>query len=57
MDCRATSRRAEPRDDPVRSATLNGTALAAGDGASTEDAGTLVLAASEPLEALLFDLG
>ncbi|MCC6409971.1 MAG: pirin family protein [Planctomycetes bacterium] len=38
-------------------ATWNGTALAAGDGASTEDTGTLVLAASEPLEALLFDLG
>jgi redox-sensitive bicupin YhaK (pirin superfamily) len=38
-------------------ATWNGTALAAGDGASTEDSGDLVLAASEPLEALLFDLG
>jgi redox-sensitive bicupin YhaK (pirin superfamily) len=36
--------------------TLNGTELATGDGASTEDAGRLTLAASEPAEALLFDL-
>lgn len=38
-------------------ARLAGTELAAGDGASTEDAGRLALTASEPLEALLFDLG
>jgi len=37
--------------------TLNGVALATGDGASTEEAGTLTLTASEPAEALLFDLG
>jgi redox-sensitive bicupin YhaK (pirin superfamily) len=33
-----------------------GTALAAGDGASTEDAGTLPLVAQDRVEALLFDL-
>jgi redox-sensitive bicupin YhaK (pirin superfamily) len=37
-------------------AKLNGTPLAAGDGASTEDAGVLVLEAVEAVEALLFDL-
>ena len=31
--------------------------LRAGDGASTEDAGTLTLTANQPVEALLFDLG
>jgi redox-sensitive bicupin YhaK (pirin superfamily) len=36
--------------------TLNGVALATGDGASTEEPGTLMLAATEPTEALLFDL-
>jgi quercetin 2,3-dioxygenase len=36
--------------------TLNGIALAAGDGASVEQAGTLKLAATQPAEALLFDL-
>lgn len=36
--------------------TLNGTQLAAGDGASTEEAETLALAASTPAEALLFDI-
>lgn len=36
--------------------TLNGTALTPGDGASTEDPGTLILTASKPAEALLFDL-
>lgn len=36
--------------------TFNGAALAIGDGASTEDAGTLTLTATEPTEALLFDL-
>ena len=36
--------------------TLNGTALTTGDGASTEEAGTLTIAATEPTEALLFDL-
>lgn len=34
-----------------------GDTLRAGDGASTEDAGTLTLTASQPVEALLFDLG
>jgi len=38
------------------SATLNGVELAAGDGANTEDAGTLSIAAKSPVEALLFDL-
>jgi hypothetical protein len=36
--------------------TLNGVSLATGDGASTEEAGGLTLAASQPTEALLFDL-
>jgi redox-sensitive bicupin YhaK (pirin superfamily) len=36
--------------------TLNGVALATGDGASSETPGTLTLAATEPTEALLFDL-
>jgi hypothetical protein len=35
---------------------LNGVALATGDGASTEESGTLTLAATKPTEALLFDL-
>ena len=34
----------------------NDTALVTGDGASTEDAGTLTLTATKPTEALLFDL-
>lgn len=37
-------------------ATLNGVALATGDGASTEESGVLTLTATEPTEALLFDL-
>ncbi|MBL8844096.1 MAG: pirin family protein [Planctomycetes bacterium] len=37
-------------------ATVNGIALAAGDGAATEGAGPLAIVASEPVEALLFDL-
>ncbi len=37
-------------------ATLNGIALAAGDGACTEDAGKLTLTATDAFEALLFDL-
>jgi quercetin 2,3-dioxygenase len=37
--------------------TLNGAALETGDGASTEDPGTLTLTATKPTEALLFDLG
>jgi redox-sensitive bicupin YhaK (pirin superfamily) len=36
--------------------TLNGTPLAAGDAASTEDAGPLSITATEDAEALLFDL-
>jgi hypothetical protein len=36
---------------------LNGVALATGDGASTEEPGTLTLVATGPTEALLFDLG
>ncbi len=36
--------------------TFNGTALATGDGASTETPGTLTFAATQPVEALLFDL-
>lgn len=36
--------------------TLNGAPLAAGDGASTEQPGRLTLTATEPTEALLFDL-
>ena len=35
---------------------LNGVALATGDGASTEAPGTLTLTATEPAEAILFDL-
>ena len=37
--------------------TLNGVALATGDGASTEEPGTLKLSANAATEALLFDLG
>ena len=37
-------------------ATLNGVAVAAGDGASTESAGTLTIGGTSPGEALLFDL-
>jgi len=37
--------------------SLNGTALSAGDGASTEDAGPLTLVAGSGAEVLLFDLG
>jgi quercetin 2,3-dioxygenase len=37
-------------------ATLNGVTLEAGDGASSEEPGTLTLQAIEPTEALLFDL-
>lgn len=36
--------------------TLNGVALNTGDGACTEEPGTLAFTASEPTEALLFDL-
>ena len=36
--------------------TLNGVALQTGDGASTEEPGTLKLTATQPTEALLFDL-
>jgi quercetin 2,3-dioxygenase len=36
--------------------TLNGIALTTGDGASSEEAGTLTLTATKPTEALLFDL-
>lgn len=36
--------------------SLNGVALATGDGASTEDAGSLTFTATQPTEALLFDL-
>jgi redox-sensitive bicupin YhaK (pirin superfamily) len=36
--------------------TLNDTRLVTGDGASTEDAGTLTLTAIKPTQALLFDL-
>src|SRR5690606_13753807 len=36
--------------------TLNGTALETGDGASTDEPGTLTLTAKQPTEALLFDL-
>jgi len=35
---------------------LNGVALTTGDGASTEEPGTLTLTATEPTEAILFDL-
>jgi len=37
--------------------TLNGVTLATGDGASTEEPGTLKLSANAATEALLFDLG
>ena len=37
--------------------TVNGTELGTGDGASTEEPGTLSLTAAESTEALLFDLG
>lgn len=36
--------------------TLNGVEVATGDGASTEESGTLTLTAIEPTEAILFDL-
>jgi hypothetical protein len=36
--------------------TLNGVALQTGDGASTEEPGMLNLTATQPTEALLFDL-
>lgn len=36
---------------------LNGVAVTTGDGVSTEDASTLTFVASQPTEALLFDLG
>jgi hypothetical protein len=36
--------------------TLNGVALRAGDGASTEEPGEHKLTATQPTEALLFDL-
>ncbi len=36
--------------------TLNGAALATGDAASTDEPGTLTITASQPTEALLFDL-
>ena len=36
---------------------LGGETLRAGDGASTEDAGSLAIVAGQPSEALLFDLG
>jgi len=36
--------------------TLNGVELHTGDGASTEEPGTLRLSATQPTEALLFDL-
>jgi quercetin 2,3-dioxygenase len=35
--------------------TFNGTTLTTGDGASTEEPGTLTLAATQPTEAILFD--
>jgi hypothetical protein len=35
---------------------LNGAALTTGDGASTEEPGVLRLSATEPTEAILFDL-
>lgn len=38
-------------------ATLNGVALATGDGASTEDSAALVISATTATEAILFDLG
>ena len=36
--------------------TLNGVELTAGDGASTEEPGKLTVTASEPTQAILFDL-
>jgi len=39
------------------SLSIDGTKLAAGDGASTEDAGKLTVSAVQDAEALLFDLG
>jgi redox-sensitive bicupin YhaK (pirin superfamily) len=36
--------------------TCNGVTLETGDGANTEEPGTLKLIASQPTEALLFDL-
>jgi redox-sensitive bicupin YhaK (pirin superfamily) len=36
--------------------TLNGVSLATGDGASTEEPGTLALTATKQTEAILFDL-
>jgi redox-sensitive bicupin YhaK (pirin superfamily) len=36
--------------------TLNGAELMTGDGASTEEPGMLTVAATQPTEALLFDL-
>lgn len=36
--------------------TINGTALTTGDGASTETPGRLTLTATQPVEAILFDL-
>jgi hypothetical protein len=39
------------------SLTLDGTSLSAGDGASTEEAGTATIRSAEGAEALLFDLG
>jgi redox-sensitive bicupin YhaK (pirin superfamily) len=38
------------------SVTLNGVELTTGDGASTEEPGKLTVAASEPTQAILFDL-
>jgi len=38
------------------SGTLNGTPIKAGDGAAVSEESTLVLTASEPIEALLFDM-
>jgi hypothetical protein len=35
---------------------LNGVALATGNGASTEELGTLTLTVTKPTEAILFDL-
>jgi len=36
--------------------SFNGVALTTGDGASTEESGTLTLVAIQPTEAILFDL-
>jgi len=38
------------------SPSFNGVRLTTGDGASTEEPGTLTLAAGQPTEAILFDL-